>query len=96
MEIWLQMIRWIKKWIKSSSVCMKRASTDSIQSVYSWWIRLLVTQWEALDIYSTFGDEVMEGIKIHIVAARHSDGEMDPWETVVKDLAARVPAPLQP
>ena len=51
--------------------CMHEACLNghSIQSVYTWWIRLLVTQWEALDIYSTFGDKVVEGIKIHIVVA---------------------------
>ena len=67
----------------------------SIQSIYLWWTRFQVSDWQALDVVSTFGHEVaapVESVKINVLAERrldHFGGEMEPWETVVMSLAAR-------
>jgi hypothetical protein len=71
----------------------------SIQSVYCWWIRLQVSHWQALDIYSAYGDEVMTAcnyVKIHLIAARHSKAQMEPWETTIEQLAALALTPPDP
>jgi hypothetical protein len=67
----------------------------TIQSIYSWWTRFQVNDWEALNIVSTFGHGVanpVKSVKINVLAEKHLGrfgGEMEPWETVVMNLAAR-------
>jgi hypothetical protein len=42
-------------------------------------------------IVLTFNDKVAtfaEGFKINLLAAQHSPSTMEPWETIIKDLAA--------
>ena len=64
----------------------------SIQSVYLWWTRLQVSGLEALDIMSTFGSKIATPVKLNLLAERHFSicgGQMEPWETVVMNLAAQ-------
>lgn len=67
---------------------------NSLRSMYLWWTRYQVSDWEALKIVSTFGATPVEHVKIDVLAEKrphHLGIQMEPWEAVVLNLAARVP-----